>query len=104
MTEHSYRSKRPSIATLTKEEYRYIEPDSINEDLYCSICHDLLIRCRYFSECSRMTREVSLPSSLQRVEPSSRLQMLFSINRRSFWFNLLYENDEFLAQLTCFAF
>jgi hypothetical protein len=41
MTELSYKSKRSSFVKLTKEEYRYIEPDSISEDLYCSICHDV---------------------------------------------------------------
>nr|CAG8564503.1 8892_t:CDS:2 [Entrophospora candida] len=54
MTEHSYRSKRPSIATLTKEEYRYIEPDSINEDLYCSICHDVFVNVKRTRRCKHL--------------------------------------------------
>ena len=49
------RPKRPSITTnITREDFKYIDPDSINEDLFCSICHDVFDKVKRIRKCKHL--------------------------------------------------
>jgi hypothetical protein len=45
------RPKRPSVENITREDFKYIDPDSINEDLFCSICHDVFDTVKRIRRC-----------------------------------------------------
>jgi hypothetical protein len=48
------RPKRTSIVNVTKEEYNYVKPDSIDEDLCCSICHDIFDTVKRIKRCKHL--------------------------------------------------
>src|SRR5581483_1853342 len=48
------RPKRPSLVNITKEEYKYIDQDSISEDLNCSICHDVFDTVKKTKRCKHL--------------------------------------------------
>ncbi|CAB4383000.1 uncharacterized protein OCT59_021650 [Rhizophagus irregularis] len=45
------RPKRPSIVNVTREDFKYVDPDSVNEDLFCSICHDVFDTVKRIRRC-----------------------------------------------------
>ncbi|CAG8461004.1 1485_t:CDS:2 [Funneliformis caledonium] len=47
------RPKRPSF-TIVREEYNYNDPDSINPDLFCSICHDVFDIVKRTKRCKHL--------------------------------------------------
>jgi hypothetical protein len=58
------RPKRLTIINMTKEEYKYIDPDSINEDLYCSICHDVFDTVKRTRRCKHLFCHVCILQAL----------------------------------------